>query len=215
MSDRSLTLRDLRLLRDILDLTRPDHPELPQERTFQLLEHLEFLTGCDNVSQQEMDCVHRTRPYCQRFGDGVRSIETPAERAIERQDPGVRLFWECWWTSVCSLPERTGKVVVVSDRSVFSQREMRSNPLYVEYLTYVDEILVGYPIGAGSERTAHPAKGRRLGVRAARADDHADAPAASRRTRAKHRPTGLARDSAAHRSSAGDPRSGRTGTDQP
>lgn len=147
MSDRSLTARDRGILRDILDLTSPDHAESPQERTFQLLTHLATLTGCNHVSLQKMDCVHRSLLYHQAYGEGTRSIETPADRAIRRQDPGVALFWKFWWTSTCSLPERTGQAVVVSDRSVLSQRAMRSHPLYVEYLHYVDEILVGYPTG--------------------------------------------------------------------
>ena len=149
MSDRSLTPRDLRILRDILDLTRPRHAESPQERTFQLLAHLDSLIGCSDVSLQEMDCIHQDRLYCQAYEDGEGWIESPEEREIMRQDPMNSIFWRCWWTSLCSLPERMGRPVVVADRSVFSQREMRSNPLYVEYLTYVDEILVGYPTGYG------------------------------------------------------------------
>ncbi|MCK0112475.1 LuxR C-terminal-related transcriptional regulator [Ornithinimicrobium sp. F0845] len=149
MSDRSLTPRDQGILRDILDLSRADHVESPRERTFQLLAHLALLTGCNNVSLQEMDCVHQTRLYCQAYGEGKRWNETPAERAVKRKDPGVALFWKFWWASTCSLPERTGRAVVVSDRSVFSQRQMRSHPLFAEYLTYVDEILVGYPTGHG------------------------------------------------------------------
>lgn len=149
MSDRSLTPRDLSALRDILDLTRPRHAETPQERTYQLLAHLDSLIGCNTVSLQEMDCVQRARLYCQGYADGERWIETPEERAVLSQSPGVAVFWRCWWTSTCSLPERTGRPVVVADRAVFTLREMRSNPLYVEYLHYVDEILVGYPTGYG------------------------------------------------------------------
>lgn len=149
MSDRSLTPRDFDTVRDILDLTRPPDAESPQERTFQLMAHLESLIGCDSVSLQEMDCVQQVRLYCQGFEDGERWIETPEEAEVLRQDPLIALFWRCWWTSTCSLPERTGGPVVISDRSVFSQREMRANPLYVEYLRYVDEILVGYPTGHG------------------------------------------------------------------
>lgn len=149
MSERTLNQRDYRVLRDILDLTRPDHPDPPQERVFQLLAHLAVLTGCDTVSLQDTDCIHEIRPYCQALDEGVRIIEPPETTADRSQDPEVRLFWQCWWTSVCSLPERTGTPVVVSDRSVLSQREMRSHPLYVEYLTYVDEILLGYPTGPG------------------------------------------------------------------
>lgn len=149
MSDRSLTPHDFRTLRDILDLTRPGHPETPQARTYQLLEHLNFLIGCTDVSLQEMDCVHRVRLYCQAYEHGERWIETPEERMVARQDPTLPVFWRCWWTSTCSLPERTGRPVVVSERSVYSEREMRSNPLYIEYLHYVDVLLVGYPTGYG------------------------------------------------------------------
>lgn len=149
MSDHSLTPRDLGILREILDLTRTDHAETPQERTFQVLAHLESLAGCDEISLQEVDSVRQVRLYCQAYGDGERWVEAPEERVTERQDPDHALFWRCWWTSICSLPERRGRAVVVSDRSVLSQREMRSSALYVEYLTHVDEILVGYPRGPG------------------------------------------------------------------
>lgn len=149
MSDRSLTPRDLGTLRDILELTRPRHPQTSQERTFQLLTHLESLVGCNAASLQEMDCVQQVRLYCQASEDGRRWIETPEERAATRQSPLIALFWRCWWRSTCSLPERTGGTVVVSDRSVLTQREMRNDPLYVELLHYVDEILVGYPTGHG------------------------------------------------------------------
>ncbi|WP_275106663.1 response regulator transcription factor [Ornithinimicrobium flavum] len=149
MSERSLSPHDLRILRDLLDLTRPGHREAPAERTFQLLAHLESLVGCDAASLQEMDCVQQVRLYCQASTGGQRWSETPEERAVTRRDPGVALFWRCWWRSTCSLPERVGRPVVVSDRSVLSRHEMRSDPLYVEYLHYVDEILVGYPTGRG------------------------------------------------------------------
>ena len=148
MSDRSLTPRDFAILRDILELSRSDHPEPAQERVFQLLEHLAALVGCDCLSLQEMDSVHRRRTYCQAYEEGERWIEPPGETSIENQ-PGVEVFWDGWWTSPCSLPERTGTSLTVSLRSVYGEREWLTSPLNTEYLQVVDELLVGYPTGAG------------------------------------------------------------------
>lgn len=148
MSDRSLTPRDFGLLRDILELSKPDHPEPVQERVFQLLEHLAALIGCDGISLQELDSVRRCRTYCQAYEDGERWLGPPDDVGGQDQ-PGVDVFWDGWWTSPCSLPDRTGTSVTASLRSVYGEREWLRSPLNTEYLHVVDELLVGYPTSAG------------------------------------------------------------------
>lgn len=148
MSDKSLTPRDLVILRDILELVRADHPEAPRERTFQTLEHLAALIGCDEVSLQELDSVHQIRTYAQAIIEGQRCFETAEEAAAENEDPSREEFWRHWWGSYCSLPERIGRPVAVVESSVCTQRELRSSPLR-ESRGWIDEILVGYPTVPG------------------------------------------------------------------
>ncbi|USQ76006.1 response regulator transcription factor [Ornithinimicrobium cryptoxanthini] len=147
MSDKSLTSRDHAVLRDILELARSDHPETPQERTFQTLAHLEALLGCV-ACLQEMDSLHRTRTYGQATIEGERWIETPKDSAPAVEDPWAEEFWRQWWGGMCSLPERIGGPVVVVESFVYSQRELRANPLR-EWKAWTDEILVGYPTVPG------------------------------------------------------------------
>lgn len=82
------------------------------------------------------------------YEDGEGWIETPSELSVQDQ-PGVDVFWDVWWTSPCSLPERTGSPVTASLRSIYGQREWLTSPLHTEYLQIVDELIVGYPTRPG------------------------------------------------------------------
>lgn len=148
MSERLLTPRDLGLVRDILDLTRADHPESAQERTFQLLAFLQVLVGCDDPSLQEMDSLHQIVTYAQRVDEGERWTAPLDELAAGFDDPLQREFWRGYWTAICSLPERRGEPVVVSIRSAYTVRERLSGPLR-DNRPRVDELLVGYPTHEG------------------------------------------------------------------
>lgn len=151
MADTSVSSRDLSVLRDILDLSRPGRPEEPEELTYGLLDQLEVLLGCDGPSFQVLDSVHHSRSHAQGVEEGERFQMTAEELEADNRDPdpGMDVFWEYYWTSPCSLPERTGRPVVTSLRDVFSQREWAAHPVHTNYLPYVDEIVLGYPTGPG------------------------------------------------------------------
>lgn len=148
MADASINHRELAILRDILDLTREGHPETPQERVFQLLEHLEVLIGSDGASLQQMDAIHRCRTFGQVVDGGERWLPT-AEDLDLASAPGIDTFWKYWWTSPCSLPDRTGTSMVVSLRSFYSQRQWNSSPMHADCVSASDQILVAYPTGPG------------------------------------------------------------------
>lgn len=149
MSDTSVTSRDLALLRDIVHLTGRERPEDPDELSFQVLDLLEHLLGCDGVSLQALDSVHRSRSYVSAVEQGERFLQVEEELAADNPQPGMDVFWEFWWTSPCSLPERTGRTVVTSLRSFYSQREWAAHPVRTNYLPFIDEIVLGYPTGPG------------------------------------------------------------------
>src|SRR5690606_36857382 len=118
------------------------------------------LLGCDGLSLQVMDSVHRKRPYVSAVEEGEHFVFTREELEASEHEPGVDVFWECWWTSPCSLPERTGRPVVVSLRSVSSQRQWAAHPLHTTYLPCADELVRAYVTGPGqSVRLLIPREG--------------------------------------------------------
>jgi DNA-binding CsgD family transcriptional regulator len=149
MSDTSVTSRDLSLLRNIVHLTGRDRLEDPEELSFQVLDLLDRILGADGVSLQAIDSVHRSRSYVSAVAQGERFHWSAEESQETDNADGAEVFWEFWWTSPCSLPERTGRTVVTSLRSFYSQREWAAHPVRTNYLPFVDEIVLGYPTGPG------------------------------------------------------------------
>lgn len=149
MSDRTITLRELHVLREVVQLADPERAEDAEELGFQVMDVLQRLLGCDEVSLQVMDSVHRSRSYASALEDGERFVATPEELVASEHEDGSEVFWETWWTSPCSLPERTGRTVVTSLRSVYSQREWAAHPRHTNYLWYADEVLLAYVTGPG------------------------------------------------------------------
>ena len=152
MADHSVTSSDIAVLRDILDLARPDRPEEPVERTYEILDLLRALLGADWANFQVIDTVHHVRPYCQwnALGpDEPRGFATIEELAVidaTLVEDAVE-FWANWWTSPCSLPERTGRAVVVACRDFYSPREWS---LDGGDFPVADEMLLGDPIAPGT-----------------------------------------------------------------
>ncbi|HLS40972.1 MAG TPA: helix-turn-helix transcriptional regulator [Ornithinicoccus sp.] len=160
MSDHTITLRELETLREVAQLADPERDEAAEERSFRVLDILERLLGCDGLSLQVTDSVHRKRPYVSAVGEGEHFVFTREELEASEHEPGVDVFWECWWTSPCSLPERTGRPVVVSLRSVYSQRQWAAHPLHTTYLPCADELVLAYVTGPGqSVRLLVPREG--------------------------------------------------------
>jgi DNA-binding CsgD family transcriptional regulator len=99
MDRQTVTERDLRLLKRLLD---PDRPTEPGEEIAQsLLEDLAELVPCEDVTLEVMD--HRRR-YARLQGTAEEEVEAPEL---------VELFWDGFWDCLaCSYPQRTGRTDV-------------------------------------------------------------------------------------------------------
>lgn len=120
----TITGRDLRTLRGVLDFHHIDDPGpmLPWE----LMEYLRDLFRCDCV---EFD---RTEPGRESFLDLQALSDTREYIPDEPHDPH---YWELYWSSVaCNYPDRTGDIAHVTKVSDFlSDREWRSSAIYADY----------------------------------------------------------------------------------
>jgi DNA-binding CsgD family transcriptional regulator len=134
MERTGVTLRDLDLLRRMID---PDRPCATDDGVAQsLLEDVAELVGCDDVTLQVMD--HR-RQYIHVQSTSVED---------EDEDPELLgLFWRDFWDSdACSYPQRTGSVDVtrLSDFRRGAARDSRSE--YLQAVGVQHEMLVPLPV---------------------------------------------------------------------
>jgi DNA-binding CsgD family transcriptional regulator len=141
----SVSACDLSLLGEVLDLCRQDGPEPPVQATFQVLHLITQLVGCDVASFQEMDSLTFERRHAQDVEDGQEFLYRREELAAADDDPGDMLLRSQWWHSPCSLIERTGRPVVTTTLSWYSEREWRQDPVHVEFMDFEDELIMGYP----------------------------------------------------------------------
>lgn len=147
MAASRVSAHDLSRLRDVLDVTRPEHAMPPEQAMFEVMRLVRELVGCDSAQFHEQDSRDLGMPYLQYVDDDEAYVASPEQLAAEDDEPGVDFLRERWWTSPCSLIERTGAPVVTSTRSWYSAREWAQIPLHLEYLTFEDEILIGFPTG--------------------------------------------------------------------
>lgn len=95
---QTVTARDLRLLRRVID---PDRPAGPQHDIAQsLLDDVAELIGCDRVALQVMDYPRRDIRVQWSSGVDDEGDEDPQLEALFWRD-----FWDCL---SCSYPQRTG-----------------------------------------------------------------------------------------------------------
>jgi DNA-binding CsgD family transcriptional regulator len=73
-------------------------------------------------------------------------VFSPEQIAAMDDEPGAATLIERWWTSPCSLIERTGAPVVTTTRSWYSACERNEHPVPCEYLTHDDKLIMGFPI---------------------------------------------------------------------
>ena len=99
MDRQTVTERDLRLLRRIVDPERPCEPGVDIAQS--LLEDVAALVGCEEVTLQVMDYPSRYLRLQSTFDE---DDEDP-----ELQKSFWRGFWECL---ACSYPQRTGRTDV-------------------------------------------------------------------------------------------------------
>jgi DNA-binding CsgD family transcriptional regulator len=140
---------DADALSDLLRAARGEDPGpvLP----WVLLEGLLRLVPCDlNVTYQAHD--HRRRQSLLVQGvmpDGTRGVVEP-----EPTPPDDR-FWQLWWSSMCSWPQRTGDLASVVHTADFhpTERARRADPVHAEVQTDVTaELMVSLPAPPGEAR---------------------------------------------------------------
>lgn len=142
---------DLDALLDVLGGARAAEdpgPAVPWE----LLDGLLRLVPCDvDVSYQAHD--HRQHRCVLLQGamlDGTRGVFSEAEPS-----PPDDRFWQLWWTSICSWPQRTGdlRTVVHTGDLYPTERERRADPMHAEVLTESRaELLLSLPAPPGEAR---------------------------------------------------------------
>ena len=138
---------DVRTLLGVLEDARADDPG--EAMPWALLQGLQRLVPCDLcVSYQEHDVVSRRTVYAQHMFPGGRR-ESGGPFAPDPDDP----FWQLWWTTMCSWPQRTGDLHhVLQTGDVYpTERERRSNPVH-EWLDARDEMMVSLPAAPGRAR---------------------------------------------------------------
>jgi DNA-binding CsgD family transcriptional regulator len=138
---------DVRRLLDVLEDARHDDPG--EAMPWALLEGLQRLVPCDLcVSYQEHDFVACSTLWVQHlFPGGHRESGGPFDP--DPDDP----FWQLWWSSACSWPQRTGVLhhVLLSADLFPTERERRSNPFH-DLLECQDEMMVSLPAAPGRAR---------------------------------------------------------------
>jgi DNA-binding CsgD family transcriptional regulator len=135
--------RDLRTLLGIVNDHRSDIPAagLP----LSLLAELTDLVRCDDLEFVGQDTPRQTGWFDQFI---------PADSGGD--EPDEQVYWEHYWDSPCSYPDRTGdvrSVTMISD--FYSDRQWHSTGMYSEYVRLFGmehEILLCLP--AGPMRTA-------------------------------------------------------------
>ena len=138
---------DVRALLGVLEDARADDPG--EAMPWALLEGLQRLVPCDLcVSYQEHDVVaSRTLVAQHLFPGGRREYGSPVD-----DDPD-HPFWQLWWTTMCSWPQRTGDLhqVLQTGDLYPTERERRSNPVH-DWLDARDEMMVSLPAAPGRAR---------------------------------------------------------------
>lgn len=132
-----ISRRDLNLLRDALDpaLRAEPHELIAQA----VLEEVARLVPCEDVTLQVMNYPHRTI-----------SAQTTSTTWIPDSSPEAdEIFWEGFWASTCSYPQRTGDMSIT--RSSDFPPLSRSDPVdlreYEEAMgPMADEMLVPLPL---------------------------------------------------------------------
>ncbi|WP_299518937.1 helix-turn-helix transcriptional regulator [uncultured Serinicoccus sp.] len=94
-----------------------------------LLQGVRRVLQCDIVAFNDID----SRRRCHHFLQGVDHEDADEVVAPDPDDPEELAFWEHYWQSACSLPERTGDLSGVRLTSDFySRRQWHETPYYRE-----------------------------------------------------------------------------------
>lgn len=148
MAGSSVSACDISQLRELLDLSRQDRTTPAVDATFRALELIRRLVGCDAAQFNDHDSSDFSITYLQYLDDDEATVLSGEQLAQMDDDSGVELLEQRWWTSCCSLIERTGRPTVTTVRAGRSAREWDQEPLNRGYLQVADEAIMGFPIGA-------------------------------------------------------------------
>ena len=143
---RRISTADLSLLSEALDVTRVDRTQPAPDALFEIMRLVRSLVGADSACFLEQDCLDFTVPYLQYLDDNDAVVFSPEQIAAMHDEPGLETQMERWWTSPCSLIERTGASVVTTMRSWYSARQWDENPVHCEYPICDDELIMGFPV---------------------------------------------------------------------
>jgi DNA-binding CsgD family transcriptional regulator len=146
MAANSISADDLSLLSEALDVTRLDRTQTSSDALFEIMRLVRGLVGASSVCFLEHDCLDFTVPYMQYLDDDDAVVFCPEQIAAMDDEPGLETLMEGWWTSPCSLIERTGASVVSTIRSWYSARQWAEDPVRCEYLACDDQLLMGFPV---------------------------------------------------------------------
>lgn len=114
---------------------------------WELLDALMALVPCDVLAYQHHDARSRYTKVYQELCAGVRYAESP-----EGPRPEDEPFWDKFWQSACSWPQRSGDLRTVTLLSDFfpTRAARMADPLHREVLPQVcDEICVSLPAPPG------------------------------------------------------------------
>ena len=137
---------DVAMMVRLLEESRRDEPG--SAMPWALLEGLARLVPCDRVSYQDHDLVAR-RSFIQDLLDaGVH--RGPRQEVYEDDEP----FWDLFWRSSCSWPQRTGDLRTVTHLGDFfpTDRERLANPMREAHQDVQQEMMLSLQAAPGHAR---------------------------------------------------------------
>lgn len=117
-----------RMLRAIRDLLRVDGPGYALPDVF--LQQLCELLDCDGIGFNHLDSTAETQHFSQGYAVDTGRWLTKGMPSPEESS----FWWEHYWTSTCSFPERTGTYHHVQmDSDFLTERQRKAHPLTADH----------------------------------------------------------------------------------
>lgn len=164
VSEFSLSVSDVGHLRAVIDLCSAPTVR-PEEKVWAVLEELQVLMGCEEVTFNGMNPRTQSHYHRQTFASG----ELYAVAPPDLDDAADAVFWhhypEC---RPCEHPDHVAERVVILHDDFYSTHQWLSHPMHLEVNPDVfDEMLLAIPDGEGrTVRLLFPrGRGRRFGDR--------------------------------------------------
>ncbi|MGB7449193.1 MAG: helix-turn-helix transcriptional regulator [Ornithinimicrobium sp.] len=146
MSRSTMRSLDVDRLREIIGMANDTSSAPAVDVTFAVLDRVRAMIGADSAAFLDLNGTARRSQHLQMTTDEEHVTEGLCESGDDPDD----LFWKYYDSSLCSLPDRANKPVVISDRTMFSALELARHPMSVEVFPEVyDEILAASPHESG------------------------------------------------------------------